>query len=86
MNELALAVFASETGTHLLRAPDSARWRRHLRGFDAGAYERRLADRGLRFTTQLPPLLRSIHDPPVGLFVRGDAPLDLLARPAVAIV
>src|SRR5581483_6087613 len=27
-----------------------------------------------------------IHDPPVGLFVRGDAPLDLLERPAVAIV
>ena len=86
MNELALAVFASETGTHLLRPPESARWRRHLGAFDAHAYAQRLAERGLRFTAELPPLLRSIHDPPVGLFVRGEAPLDLLARPAVAIV
>jgi DNA processing protein len=27
-----------------------------------------------------------VHDPPPGLFVRGDAPLELLAQPAVAIV
>ena len=86
MKELALAVFASETGTHLLRPPESAHWRRHLHGFDADAYERRLAGRGLRFTAGLPPRLRSIHDPPVGLFVRGDAPLELLERPSVAIV
>jgi DNA processing protein len=83
---LALAVFASETGTHLLRPPDTARWRAYLRSFDVAAYERQLADRGLRFTSALPPLLRSIHDPPVGLFVRGSAPLELLASPAVAIV
>ena len=86
MNELALAAFASETGTHLLRAPGTAAWRAYLRGFDARGYERRLAERGLRFTAELPPLLRSIHDPPVGLFVRGAAPLELLSRPAVAIV
>ena len=86
MNELALAVFASETGGHLLRAPDTARWRHHLRAFDAPAYERALAQRGFRFTSELPPLLASIHDPPVGLFVRGDAPLELLEHPAVAIV
>jgi DNA processing protein len=86
MNELALAVFASETGTHLLRAPDTARWRAHLRAFDARAYEERLTARGLRFTVDLPPLLRAIHDPPIGLFVRGAAPVELLARPAVAIV
>jgi DNA processing protein len=86
VNELALAVFASETGAHLLREPQSARWRAHLRAFDAHAYEQHLAALGFRFTCALPPLLRSIHDPPVGLFVRGDAPLDLLARPAVAIV
>ena len=79
-------MFASETGTHLLRAPSSARWHAHLRAFDARAYERRLADLGCRFTSALPPLLRSIHDPPVGLFVRGVAPLELLSRPAVAIV
>jgi DNA processing protein len=86
MNELALAVFASETGAHLLRPPETARWRTHLRAFDPAAYEQRLAARGLRFTSELPPLLRAIHDPPAGLFVRGGAPLDLLARPAVAIV
>jgi DNA processing protein len=87
MNErLALAVFASETGTHLIRPPGSARWREHVRRFDATAYERRLAERGLRFVSVLPPLLRAIHDPPAGLFVRGAAALDLLERPAVAIV
>ena len=86
MNELALAVFASETGAHLLRPPETPRWRAHLSTFDARDYERTLAQRGLRFTCDLPPLLRSIHDPPVGLFVRGDAPLELLALPAVAIV
>jgi DNA processing protein len=83
---LALAVFASETGTHLLRPPETARWRKHLRSFDAPAYERGLSERGFRFTPELPALLRSIHDPPVGLFVRGAAALDLLARPAVAVV
>jgi DNA processing protein len=86
MNELALAVFASETGSHLLRAPDTAGWRKHVRSFDANAYERALSARGQRFTSELPPLLRAIHDPPVGLFVRGVAPIELLARPAVAIV
>jgi len=84
--QLALAVFASETGTHLVKPPDTARWRDHLRRFDAGAYERRLADRGYRFVSGLPPLLRAIHDPPPGLFVRGVAPVEMLARPAVAIV
>jgi DNA processing protein len=34
----------------------------------------------------LPPLLRAIHDPPDLLYVRGDADVELLARPAVAIV
>lgn len=86
MRELALAVFASETGAHLLRPPGTARWRAHLRAFDACAYEQRLAGRGLRFTHLLPPLLQSIHDPPVGLFIRGKAELEVLARPAVAIV
>jgi DNA processing protein len=86
MNELALAVFASETGTHLIRPPDTARWRAHLRTFDAHAYEQRLAAHGFRFVSDLPPLLRAIHDPPAGLFVRGAAPQDMLERPAVAIV
>ena len=40
----------------------------------------RRSDRGF------PALLAEIPDPPARLWVRGDAPLDVLARPAVAIV
>ncbi len=90
MSDLALAAYASETGTHLVRPPADARWKRYLREFDAKAYEERLAARGCRFVarsaTAFPPLLRAIHDPPPGLFVRGDADIELLSRPAVAIV
>ena len=90
MSELALAVFASETGTHLLRPPRDRRWNAHVRGFDAPAYERRLAERGLRFLARSSPafplLLGAIHDPPVGLFLRGAADAELLSQPAVAIV
>jgi DNA processing protein len=86
--ELALAVFASETGTHLVRPPTGARWSAHVRAFDAHAYEERLAQQGFRFLprSQLPPLLRAIHDPPPGLFVRGRADAALLEQPAVAVV
>jgi len=88
MNDLALAVFASETGAHLVRPPVGRRWSSHLRTFDGTAYRAQLQARGLRFVAQreLPPLLRAIHDPPPGLFIRGDAELQLLARPAVAVV
>jgi DNA processing protein len=90
MSELALAVFASETGTHLIRPPLSRRWTSHLRSFDARAYEERLAARGIRFlartAAEFPPLLRAIHDPPPGLFLRGAGDLDLLSRAGVAIV
>src|SRR5207247_2626936 len=78
------------TGVHLVRPPTSRRWLAHLRNFDAGAYEQRLAARGFRFVARsaacFPVLLRSIHDPPAGLFVRGEAELELLARPAAAVV
>ena len=90
MSELALAVFASETGTHLIRPPTGVRWAGHVRSFDAGAYERRLADAGFRFVARsarsFPRLLMAIHDPPPGLFLRGSGAPELLARPAVAIV
>lgn len=90
MNELALAVFASETGAHLIRPPVGSRWLAHLRAFDVQAYEQRLAADGYGFLArsapQFPPLLRAIHDPPPGLFLRGDADVELLSRPAVAIV
>ena len=50
----------------------------------------RLRERGLRFVGRsragFPPLLRAIHDPPPGLFLRGAGGLELLAQPAVAIV
>ena len=88
MSELSLAVFASETGAHLVRPPSSKRWYAHLRTFDASAYRRTLAERGYRFLAQreLPLLLRAIHDPPPGLFVRGAGELELLTKPAVAVV
>src|SRR5581483_10169937 len=45
---------------------------------------------GFRFlpvsSPEFPPLLRAIHDPPAGLFVRGEADLQVLTRPAVAVV
>jgi DNA processing protein len=90
MTELALAVFASETGTHLLRPPLNRRWSSHLRSFDARAYEQRLAARGFRFlprtAPEFPPLLHAIHDPPPGLFLRGSGDVGLLAKTAVAVV
>jgi DNA processing protein len=90
VNELALAVYASETGTHLVRSPTTRQWGEFLRTFDPAGYLAHLRERGLRFLGRsdrsFPPLLRSIHDPPAGLFVRGGAPLELLAQPSVAIV
>jgi DNA processing protein len=90
MSELALAVYASETGTHLVRAPSDRRYLAHVRGFDARAYEQRLAAAGFRFlarsATAFPSLLHAIHDPPPGLFLRGSAEPELLSRAAVAIV
>jgi DNA processing protein len=87
--ELALAAYASETGTHLIHPPRDARWQRYLREFDSAAYERKLGERGFRFlprsSPEFPPLLRAIHDPPPGLFVRG-VEVDVLSLPAVAIV
>jgi len=90
MSELALAVFASETGTHLVRPPHGGRWRAFERRFDERACLGELAASGYRFLTrsgpEFPSLLRAIHDPPSGLFLRGAANSELLARPAVAIV
>ena len=38
MSDLALAVFASETGTHLVRPPSGARWAEFRRRFGEQAY------------------------------------------------
>jgi DNA processing protein len=90
MSELALAVFASETGSHLIRPPWGERWRGFERHFDERAYLEQLAADGYRFlprsTLGFPPLLRAIHDPPAGLFLRGRSEPEILSRPAVAIV
>ncbi|HEY7421670.1 MAG TPA: DNA-processing protein DprA [Gaiellaceae bacterium] len=90
MSELALAVFASETGTHLIRPPRGERWRAFQRRFDERAYLERLAAGGHRFlprsSPDFPALLRAIHDPPAGLFLRGAAKPELLTQPSVAIV
>ncbi|HET8606544.1 MAG TPA: DNA-processing protein DprA [Gaiellaceae bacterium] len=87
-DDLALAVFASATNAHLVRPPAGRRWADHVRSFDARAYAARLGAHGLRFVPRagLPLLLRAIHDPPPGLFLRGAGDAGLLARPAVAVV
>jgi DNA processing protein len=91
MNDLALAAFAAETGSHLVRPPRSdGRWRAFLRGFDAAAFRAFLGERGLRWLGRsepgFPSLLGAIHDPPPGLFLRGSGGEELLGRTAVAIV
>jgi DNA processing protein len=90
MNELALAAFAAETGSHVVAVPRSTRFARFARDFDADGYRGRLRDRGFDFVSRsddrFPPLLRAIHDPPPGLFLRGAADASILGRPAVAIV
>ncbi|HEY2209134.1 MAG TPA: DNA-processing protein DprA, partial [Gaiellaceae bacterium] len=90
MSELALAVFASETGTHLVRPPRGGRWRAFERRFDERACLDRLAAAGYRFVErsarEFPQLLRAIHDPPAGLFLRGGADPEVLSRPAAAVV
>lgn len=90
MNELALATFAAASDAHLVGEPRSARFAAFKARFDARAELARLAGLGFRFLARsdlaFPPLLRAIHDPPPGLFLRGEAEVELLARPAVAIV
>ena len=90
MSELALSAYAAETGSHVLERPRTPRFAAFLRGFDESRERERLAALGLRYVarsaSEFPPLLRAIHDPPPGLYVRGGADLALLARPAVALV
>jgi DNA processing protein len=90
MTELAIAAFAAATGAHLLDEPRSSRFARFRETFDEQAFLRRLAERGLRWVARSDPAfprrLGQIHDPPPGLFVRGEASLALLDRPCVAVV
>ena len=90
MRELTLASFAAASDTHLVGEPRSARFAAFKAAFDARAELERLHALGFRFLGRsdpaFPPLLRAIHDPPPGLFLRGNAEASLLALPAVAIV
>jgi DNA processing protein len=90
MSELALAAYAAETGSHVVHAPRDPRFRAFTRRFDEQAFLGRVTEAGVRWLSrtdpQFPPLLRSIHDPPPGLFLRGSADPELLRRPGVAVV
>jgi DNA processing protein len=83
VSELAAAVHAAE-------GPRPLGLRRFAASFDEERFRRGLAARGLRFVARsadgFPPMLRAIHDPPPGLFVRGDADVGILRGPAVAVV
>lgn len=87
---LATAVFAAQADAHMPEAPRSRRFASFLTTFDAAAYLRQLDEAGLRWVARssasFPERLRAIHDPPLGLFVRGDAELALLAQPSIAVV
>jgi DNA processing protein len=90
VSELALAAFAAETGSHVVSEPKEARFRRFRDTFDERAYREMLAAHGLRWLGRsdraFPAALRSIFDPPPGLFLRGEGPVELVDRPAVSIV
>src|SRR5437764_10194661 len=90
MNDLALAVFAAETGGHVVEEPKELRFARFRRTFDRESFRASLDARGLRFIGRsepgYPTLLRERHAPPPGLFLRGSADVELLSEPAVAIV
>jgi DNA processing protein len=90
MSDLALAAFAAETGAHIVQEPKEVRFQRFKRSFDGDAFVAALEARGFRFTGRsepsFPRLLRELHDPPPGLFLRGAAVVELLSQPAVAIV
>jgi DNA processing protein len=90
VSELALAAYASRKGVHLLVPPRGGEFRAFVRGFDERAYAEELTASGVRWLgcsdARFPKLLRSIHDPPAGLFLRGRADAELLTAPSVAIV
>jgi DNA processing protein len=90
MSDLATSVFASAVGAHIVERPRSDRFASFLESFDEGAELARLAGLGIRYVGRsdpaFPRLLAAVHDPPPGLFVRGEAELDLLRGPAIAVV
>jgi DNA processing protein len=91
VSDLALVLFAASRDEHAVdRQRESARFRAFLEDFDDATERARLASAGIRWLPRsdpgFPPRLGSIHDPPPGLFLRGDADPTVLAQTAVAIV
>jgi DNA processing protein len=90
VTDLAVAAFAAETGGHVISEPRGHRFRRFVTGFDEVAYRVTLAEKGFRWLPRsdpaFPSSLAAIFDAPVGLFVRGKSPIDMLDTPAVAVV
>ena len=89
--ELALALFAAARDAHAVdRARGSRDFERFLECFDERAELVRLDAAGYRWLGRsspgFPGRLRSIHDPPPGLFLRGAAPAALLERASAAVV
>jgi DNA processing protein len=90
VSELALAAFAAEQNVHPRTQERTARFAAFRARFDAAAYLASLERRGVRWLSrsaaEFPPLLRAVADSPSGLFLRGTAATELLARPSVAVV
>ena len=91
MSELALAAYAAANDAHAVDGSTrSGRFAAFRRGFDEAAYRGDLCRRGLRWLGRseagFPARLRSIHDPPPGLFLRGSAAPELLSQVGVAVV
>mgnify|MGYP000409709257 CR=1 FL=1 len=90
MTDLVVSAYAAATGAYVLERPRSERFATFAAAFDERAERARLRGLGIRYVGRsepaFPPLLGAIHDPPPGLYVRGEGALELLSRPAVAIV
>jgi DNA processing protein len=91
MSELALALYAASNDAHAVdRERGSERFKAYLDGFDEAVERSRLAAAGIHWLARsdrgFPPMLRSIHDPPPGLFLRGHSNPSVLGGTGVAIV
>ena len=88
--ELTVAAYAADRDEHLVERPSGRRFAEYAERFDAEGFQKRLSKSGVRWLARsdaaFPPLLAAIHDPPVGLFLRGDGDVALLLQPTVAIV
>ena len=77
VNELALVVFAATRDAHAVdRDARTSRFAAFAASFDEEAYRADLERRGLRWVARtdalFPTRLASVHDPPPGLFLRGN--------------